>query len=80
VTVQVHHGGSQSEINLHLLARLYLDPPHALRLFAAELADKTFDRLIGTTKSDFDNQVLIDALGTQPGIQFGADTLAMWIA
>jgi hypothetical protein len=36
--------------------------------------------LIGTTKSDFDNQVLIDALGTQPGIQFGADTLAMWIA
>ena len=64
---------SQAEIHLHLLARLALHSPHPRRLALLELGRKPFHRLVGARKPALLHQILIDALGAQPGFQLRAN-------
>ena len=61
-------GGSQPEIDLHLLPRLAFDAPNPHRLSLLKSAHEATNSLIGRPKSLFLHQILVDAPGTQPGL------------
>jgi hypothetical protein len=75
----LYHRGPRPEVHLDLLAWLDLDAPDPLGLLVAQLTNEPFDRLIGATEADFGQQVLIDPLRTQAGLQLGLDAFAMRI-
>src|SRR5580698_905219 len=63
----VHHDPSPlSKIHLSLGSRLHLHPHKRDRLCLPQMPDESFDGLVAARETVITNQVLINALSTQP--------------
>lgn len=70
-------GGSLAKVDLHLPGGLHFDALNQRRMGLAQPAHIAFDRLVGTGKGALALEVLVDALGTQPGLQLGEDQIGV---
>ena len=73
----IDHPGTSAEVYLGFLTRLDLDAPDALRGRTAQVPDEAFDRLVGSGDPDLGHEILVDALGTQAGLELGLDEFRM---
>jgi hypothetical protein len=76
----INHPGARTEIHLGFLTRLDLHAPHSLWLSSPESAHVALDRLIRTAEADLADQILIDALRRQAGVEFGGDEFGVRVA
>jgi len=76
-TTRLDHRCSATKIDLSFLRRLNLDPADRRGRSLFESANESLDGLIGALEADFDNQVLINALGGQTKVDFGFDPLGV---
>lgn len=65
--------GTQTEVDLSLLAGLDLNAPDPLGFGGLEGTDEAFDGLVGTLEEEFAAQILEDALGGEAGLDLGTD-------
>src|SRR5438552_2524002 len=69
--------GAATEIDLGFFSGLNLDAVNRRGRTLFEPANESFDGLVGTLEPDFDDQVLINALGGQTKVDFGLDPLSV---
>src|SRR6266511_3228183 len=76
-TTRLDHKCSATKIDLGFLGRLNLDPADRRGRTLFEPSNESLDGLVRALEPDFDNQVLINALGGQTEVDFGLDLFSV---
>jgi hypothetical protein len=69
--------GSETKVHLGFLTGLNLDAPNPVRLELPEGTNEAFDGLVGTLEAEIRTEILIDALGSKPGLELGENPVLM---
>src|SRR5580692_7154294 len=80
LAVGLMNGNAGAEINLGFVTRRAFHPPERQRLLVLQTPDKAAHAGVLARKAVLADQVLVDALGRETGLQLADNDLPPWLA